>query len=385
MAESPTSTTTTTGAPPAPSLADFQAGLEQVFAAKAADPHADPDAAPEPEAPSSPEDTTAAPSPTAPAQPKPSASKSPVAELPTRGPKAAQWKEVNEDRERLRSRVAELETSLKGYQDKEVDFGQVEPLKKKVAEYDKILREVAAERHPDLIGPIQAKMNQAVDLVKRAISDQAQQAEVMQLLQQPPSEQRDTALEKILEDLPQLRRGRLEKAMLTMEEALGERATLASRSAEAIAQRQQAEQQRRQSVLQEFDAELKDWTGDEKGLDLLRSIVGNAEHNARAKTIAETARSLYSGNVQKPRDVARAALWASVAPYLVEHNTALMGEVEKLNSEINKLKGVSPGLGGSSATAPAGDAADNGELPTGESLSERLVKGYLRLGGSIGQ
>lgn len=377
-----TSITNADGSPPVPSLAEFQTGLEQVFAnrpgARTADPHAV-----EGEEPTT--EPTTEPTPTPNKAEKQAPSKPSVADLPQRGPKAAQWKEVNDERARLRQQVTKLEADLKTYHDRDTDFAQLEPLKAKVAEYDKILREVAAERHPELIGPIQAKVQAATELAKKAVTDPELQQQVLTLLRQPQSDERDEALQKVMDDLPQIRRGRLEKAILDIDAAQDERASLSSRSAEAINQRQEADRQRRSAVLKEFDVELADWIGDEKGLDILRTVTGNNEHNTRAKEIVEKARQLYGGNVQKPRDVARAALWASVAPYVVEQNNALLSELEKVKGEIGKLRAMTPGFEGQGSAATTGDETGESDLPKGETLSERLVRGYIRAGGQIGR
>lgn len=369
-------------------IEEFTKGLAQVFDEKArtlteaqsapariaAATAPSPAAAPETET----EEVENAPAAKTPVTTKPTVAK-PVADLPAGGVKSAQWKEVKEERDKMRGRVTELEAKLKEVESRSSQYSDYEETKKKLEQYQATLREVAAERDPELTAPIIKKMQEAAQLAKTALPAEFQD-EALGLMQQPPSEARDNALEKILETLPTIRRTRVERAITEMEDAQRQRGQLAEQSQQAIQRRQQAEEQRRMKIQEDFKEELAEWSS-EKGPEMFREIPGNKEHNARAREIQENARLLFSGAKITTREFARASMWTALAPHLAEQNSSLMQQISELNEQINKLKGTSPGLGdsGSATTESTPDTK-----PDGMPLSEWLVKNAMREGITFG-
>lgn len=308
---------------------------------------------------------------------KPTASK-PVADLPAGGVKSAQWKEVKEEREKLRGRVTELETKLKEVESLSSRYADYEETKKKLEQYQATLREVAAERDPELVAPIISRINAAAAIVKQSIPADLQD-EALALMKQPPTDARDEALSKILETLPILRQDRVRTAIREMESAMEERGQLAAKSQQAIERRQQAEQQRRQQMQQEFEQEMAEWTSESKGLEMLRTIPGNNEHNERARNIQESAKMLFGGSKLSTREFARAALWATTAPYLAEQNQSLVQQLAERDEIIAKLKATNPDIAGGTAGGDNGEAAP-ATKPEGMPLSQWLVQNAQREG-----
>ena len=270
---------------------------------------------------------------------------------------AQQWKEVNDDRDRIR-------TELKSLQEEKVKWGETAKnaedtaaLKAKLTEFDTILRQVAAERHPDLIGPINAKIDNAVKLGQAAVGKE-QADMVSKLLKSPDSEERDAQLEAILDNLTTTKRARLIKAMTDVEEANGQRSMLAEHSQQALTQREQQIKARHQQNLAQFDQEAADWTNPEHGIELLVEKPGDIGHNERRNAVLSNAKALFSGQVSSPRDLARAAIWSAFGETLNRQNIALIQQVKQLNDEITRIKGSGPGL------ENAGGASNDGAVPT---------------------
>lgn len=326
----------------------------------------------DPNAPPNPDDVD----PTATAKPEPVAKPTatePVPELPRRGPKAEQWRVVNEDRARLRGEKVKLEARIKELETQtHPDF---EKVAKERDDYKNLLREIAVERDPEIVGPILEREKKAVEMVKRAIPED-QQAEVLDLLQKPPSDARDEALSKVMEGLSLIKQNRLDTARREFEDLQEQRRGLSARSQEAIQKRQEQDQQRRATYVREFQAETADWLSEEKGLDLLRPKAGDEAHNARAKDIMESAQALFSGKNLTPRQFARAAYQAVTQPFLAEQTYALQQKVEELEGVITKLKG-----GTGPVPIPSGDAGHVAE-PTEEvwdpASGETLVQFQMR-------
>lgn len=348
----------------------FMEGLTAVLS-KSQQAHADKTPPPPPASPTATAPPTAAPGapPTPPAgepaEPPPASAtptpKAPVPELPSRSPKAADWKAVNEERARLRERVSQLE--------KRVEPEEVERIRGERDSYQKLLREIAAERDPELIGPIMQKEQLAIDLAKAALPADLQE-EGLALLRAPDEKR----LDEILENLSTIKRERFTKAILAYEEAQNERKSLGQRSQEVITRRQQEQQQRAQQISKEFEVELSDWTSEEKGVAMLRPKEGDAEHNERAKNIMESARVLFSGHKLTPREFARAAIRATIAPFLEQQNAALLAERDQLQAEITKMKGGAPGLPSSGAGSTTSGTPQEWNPDSGETMVQWLMR-----------
>lgn len=297
---------------------------------------------------------------------------------------ADDWKQVNEERHRLREQVTALEAKQKEWETRQSQLDELPKVKARADELDKILRQVAAERHPELIGPIQTRMKAAIDLARSVVpKDQADS--VASLLLQPDSDMRDSALEEVLEGLKSVKRSKLERAIGEFDSAVSERGQLASRSQEAFTQRQEQLRQQHAANVAQFDAELKDWTDPAHGIEMLVEKAGDAAHNERRQAILDNARALFSGEVTNVRDLARAAVWSSFGEALATQNKALLGEVKRLTDEITALKGGGPGLE-NTTTTEAGEADAQGDTkPDDMSTAEWVVQQAKREGVAFGR
>lgn len=381
-----TETPAAPAAPAAPPASDYKtelaSALEKGFALKAAgkmyadDPDPQGIAPAQPSQPA-PQPKPPEPEPEEPASPTPDATaKSVVPPKPTkpetleqkRKLTAQQWEEVNKDRAQLRDKLSKLEAERSQWEQAKSAVDEAKRLKTERDEYDRILREVAAERHPDLIGPINKKVNDAVELAKMAVPAEQREA-VAALLRQPESDQRDDAIENVLEGLSTMKRNRLIRAIQDVDVANRERSQLAQHSQQMIEQRQKEAQMAMAKAAQEFDAELNDWTNPENGVSILTEKSGDLDHNTRRASIVEQAKAIFNGKLT-PREVSRAAIWASLAPALMEQAKGQASEIDKLRARITELEGGGP----KPPPTAADEAAPTDEKPQGMSLAEWVVK-----------
>jgi hypothetical protein len=334
-------------------------------------------------APAAPDDAPPGPEDLDPTKVKPEPTKGPTAdnplpELPVRGAKAEQWKVVNADRENLRKQVAKLTEDLKAIQNQtHPDF---EKVKKELDEYKSLVREVAVERDPEIIGPILQRERDALEMVKAAVPAELQ-AEVLELLNKPVSDARDDALSKIMEGMNVIRQNRLDTARRELEWVQKERRSLSTRSQEAIQKRQDADKNRKAGFAREFQLEKADWLSEEKGLALLRPKAGDEAHNTRARDILESAEAIFNGAKLTPRQFSRAAFQAVTQPYLVEQNYALEQRNAELEAVITQLKGAGP------PSVPAGNAGqtqvetpDEWNPDSGETLVQYQIRQMQKQG-----
>lgn len=393
MADTPT--TENTAPPPAQTpdaRTDLMSRLGEGFALKAAGKLTTEDPTPEgfedttrngaaPEGEPPPPETTAPPAPPPKVAPRPTRTGPPQTPEEKRNAIASQWKEVNADRDKLRARVQELEGQLTGLGQLKTNAEAAKSWEAKAQEYDKILREVAAERHPELIGPIQQRQQQAVTTAKAAVpKDQAET--IANLLQQPDSQQRDEAIEGIMENLSSVKRARLARAIAEYEDAQSQRANLSQRSQEAFQARQKQIQDQHQKGLQIFDQEVAEWTNPEHGLEMLVEKAGDTAHNQRRAAILNNARALFSGEVSNVQDIARAALWSAFGESLSRQNLAQAKEIQRLTAEITALKGGGPGLENAGVTESNTEAPET--KPANMSTAEWIIKQAQREGVAFG-
>lgn len=343
---------------------------------------APPSPAPQP-APAQPPAQTATPSPVVKPAPVVTKSTVPPEVEAKRTATAQQWKEVNAERDQLRSELKTLQEEKAKWGETQRNNEETALLKAKLTEFDTILRQVAAERHPDLIGPINAKIESAVKLAQTAVGKEQADA-VSKILRAPDSEERDTALDSILDGLSTTKRARLIKAMTDVEEANGQRSMLAEHSQQALSQREQALKQRHEQNLAQFDAEAADWTDPAHGIELLVEKPGDVGHNERRNAILSNAKALFSGQVSSPRDLARAAIWSAFGETLNRQNLALMQQNKQLMEEITKIKGGGPGLENANGSAN-GDASTATEKPANMPLAEWIAKTGVREGVQFGR
>lgn len=398
-----TSPTTTTEAPPASdSRSTLLSALDQGFALKSAGKLTVDDPMPESMADTPPsEEPAPAVSSTPPSRVAPPPSQATLQQQPasqqTRPPKppppatpeakrtatAQQWKEVNEDRAALRAKVAEFEAEKTKWQQERTALDELPKIKTRADELDKILRQVAAERHPDLIGPIQQRQQTALALAKSVVP--SEQADLVAgLLLQPDSEARTDALSEIVDSLKSVKRGRLEKAINEFDSAVADRNQLAAKSQEVYAQRQQQIAQQHAANVAQFDTELADWTNPANGLEMLIDKPADPAHTERRNRILSNARALFNGEVTDVREIARAALWSAWGQDLARQNLAQAAELKRLNDEVTRLKSGGPGLEGSTTADTSATDADSTSKPATMSTAEWIAQVAKREGVSFG-
>lgn len=288
--------------------------------------------------------------------------KSPATTVPKTAPdpestaKAKTWKEMNEERTRLKNEVVpKLETELTELRTRLSDYDRI---KKEHEELDKIVKQGFVERDPRVIGPINQRVAEAVALAKGAVpSDQSER--VASLLTQPDSDWRTSQLEEVISNLSPLRQGKLIEAVNQVDRASREKANLSSKGDEWLKERASEAMQSRQrqdiANLKMFDDLGKIWAS---GLPLYQVVEGNEDHNAAVKERTDMAKNIFSGRLQSREDLAKAAYWAAAAPGLLEGHKSLMQENARLKQELESLRGAEPGLDGGAGGPGEGETED---------------------------
>lgn len=210
------------------------------------------------------------------------------------------------------------------------------------------LRQVAIERDPAFEKEYKLAVNAAIGMAKTVVGIANADA-VEKVLNMQPGEYRDAAVDKLMENLPAYKQSQIGMALGRMDEI---RATKAAKIADTQAnwqkyqQEQQLVQERQQAEATTlFEQQLQDWSGD-KGLAVLQKRDGDTEWNDKVDKTAELAREIFSGNLNSPKDVAKAAIWAASAPALLDELKIALGRIKELEGGQTQDAQLQPGARG---------------------------------------
>ena len=292
--------------------------------------------------------------------------------------KAAQWKEVNEERARLKEENAKFKAEQEKYareQEKwkswETERKEFETVRSHNAELLARLEAAALERSPRFENHFKAKTDVAIALAKQAVGD-SHAERVSKLLQLPDSEFRTQALDEIRNELSGTRAGRLDAAIVRMDEINLEKSNAIANSKEnwkATIEADRADKQRKaQELYQTFENRLKAWSDPEKGLALFQKKDGDAQHNSAVDKRLEKARAILNMEVD-PDEFSKAVLWASAAPGLLQDLLASREREKQKDAELEALKAGGPELQGSGEESTVDDDKQYEGMSAGEIIA----------------
>jgi len=279
--------------------------------------------------------------------------------------KAAIEKERDELRGKFESankRIEEMEKAAKtpAQQARLEDNPEYQSLKKLVDakekelnDYSERLRLTNVEQHPRFQEYFKNKTDAAMGAAKSAAGDR-----VVEVLKLPAGEFRDSQLEEIISELPQLKQVQLGNAIFALQQIEAERAGEIAKAREnyqtimaeqtRLQERQQAETR---GVYDRVKAELTD---KEKGLPVFQERAGDEEWNKGVRERLALIDHSLAGKLA-PEDFARQMCWATAAPALLQQLTAVTAEkdskIASLEKQITELRAVSPRPGETTTTA----------------------------------
>ena len=316
----------------------------------------------------------------APAEPAPKApvkaDDSPSSEI-KQPVKAAQWKEVNAERARLKAENEAFKAEQEKWKSWETERKEYDTIKKQNSELLDRMQQIAVEKDPRFENYFKTKTDTAIALARQAVGD-SHAERVSKLLQLPDSDWRTEQLELVMSELGPTRQSRLGSAIVEMDRIALERSTAIAKSKDNWEAMQKADRDERQSQKQKFESTIQDrlhkWSDPEKGLAVFQKKDGDEAHNAEVDKRIQYARNILNMNVT-PDEFSKAALWAASAPGLLQDQIALKQENETLRAEIEALKAGGPELQTGAAEQSAIDDDKQYEgMPAGEVIALKVLK-----------
>jgi hypothetical protein len=244
-----------------------------------------------------------------------------------------------------------------------------EESKKEVETYSEKIRMLDVTQHPKFIDHFNGKISTQHEIAKNIGGDKA-----LEIVKLAPSPYRDQQLEELSAELSPFKAAQLATVLTRLEEINGERSAEISKARDSYAQiqaqqKQQAEQQR-DSIQQTYQKVRSEVTDKEKGLTVFQERDGDADWNKGVQERLSLVDKAISGQMQ-PDEIIRSAYWAAAAPALLQElngvNARSAAKISELESEISKLRAVSPTPGG---TTP-------GESDTPPVNSKRGMDAYM--------
>jgi hypothetical protein len=291
--------------------------------------------------------------------------------------KAAQWKEVNEERARLKAENEALKAEKDKWKQWETQSKEYDTVKRHNAELLERMQTIAVEKDPRFESYFKQKTDTAIALAKQAVGD-SHSERVSKLLQLPDSDWRTEQLETVMSELGPTRQSRLGAAIVEMDRINLERSTAISKSKENWEAMQKADRDRVQGQKQEFERTFQDtlqkWSDPKKGLALFQNKDGDEAHNAEVAQRVETARNILNLNLSADQ-LSKAALWSAAAPGLLKNQMALAQENKALKAELESLKAGGPELkGGTEGESSTDDEKQYEGMSMGEIIASKARK-----------
>lgn len=282
--------------------------------------------------------------------------------------KAEQWKQVKERAEQSEARAAKAEAMLAKIGDPE----RVLKLSEEAEQLRRTLREVAADRDPELQAQFNTRRAALVEDAKEAVGAELA-GEVATVLERYGANAGPKIRELLKEHtLDQLAVTQLASAVSGIKQIEAERKGLVERSAQNwskhVTEQTLAQERQMKQALAQRESALE---------DLMRENAGNPLLKDGGDEVAAVARRVLTGDMDHD-EVARAALMVGTFPRLVTQAQKQAARIAELEAQVNKLLGGAPGSGGG-ASAPSG--APNALPPTGRAgvITPGLSAGSLAM------
>lgn len=332
----------------------------------------------EPETPSAP--------PAEPAKPAPVAAKPAVetktevkTETPTeeRWPRSAkEWKNFTTAQKtktaEYEKQIQERDERIKGLEAKVATPGQLPPeiqtqleaLKKENDDYSKQLRLVAVTQHPKFKSYFDSKTNGTLAQLKSCVPADQIEA-VTKLVQSPDSEQKEEAINTLMDGMTTLQRGRflgvINGLSAIQTEREGEIARAQTDYESMMAANKKEQEARRTSFTTLLDTTIKGMQDPAKGRPEYQLREGETEWNQSVQKRLESGRALITGNLA-PEVMFKAAFDAAAYPDVLAGYRTALGEIEKLKKQLASMTAASPRIEGTKRTAPT-SGTNPGEAP----------------------
>lgn len=290
--------------------------------------------------------------------------------------KAAQWKEVNEERARLKKENEELVSQREKWKTWETERGEYETVKKRNEELTKIMQEVALERLPEFKKHFDDRRNTALAIGQQIVGEE-HSAALKKIAQLPDGDFRNQLIKGLSDNLEDYQKMQLGNVLTKFSEINYERNAALQQAPEHLKTYQQQQDQQRAQRVRQFDQEFKEvvesWSGTENGIPLFQMKEGDETHNAEVKTRLETAKNILNLNLSA-NQLVKAALWSSAAPGLLRNQLKLIEELNAVKAENEQLKSGGPDLKSGGYSSPTSDTPD--DFGTAEGLQKRLSAAY---------
>lgn len=285
----------------------------------------------------------------------------------------AQHEVVLKENGELKAKIAETETTLKKQLDavnselsearkRAVDPKDIEALKNERDDLRHRIRLKAVEEDPswqqEITKPIEDALGKA-----RINAPKEIRGTLEKLMQLAPSEERQDAIDKLLEDhgVSEFKRGAIGAAQAALDNVLAKKSALLSDQKRLVEQYEQFQKQsgeqklatQKQQLEEAADAVLRVAADPEKGLGVFKPSADTPEARQAANDAVNTARHWATTDLD-PRSRANLAAWAVHGQHATKLLAAAEQELTKLRSQVEKLTAATPS-GGASTPAPKAD------------------------------
>lgn len=270
--------------------------------------------------------------------------------------------------EQKAARVGELEKKLADTEKRltqQADASEMDRYKKQVEELDAIVQKTALSDHPKFKAHYDVQIEKEIEGAAKFLSGDAAK-EAKALLSVPESRERNKRLGELAQELEPLEATKFHAAVDRADRLTAEKAhelTNWRANKDRMAQMSKDEQaqtteQRQRVIDTAYKAVEKKFSDPEKGIELFRKVDGNDEWNKSVEERLAHVRKLTEAEL-RPDDVAEMAAWAMSG---AEYRKLFLSQrvlVQKLQQEIQSLKGGEPDLG---EAGGAGDEVEEGGM-----------------------
>lgn len=248
---------------------------------------------------------------------------------------------------------------------------ELEAIKAEKQRLDDELKAVALERHPQFRNHFQKGMETALATARAIIPGEVGD-QVAHLLSLPDSPFKNNALNQVVGDLNPLAQAQLGAVINDIRKLELEKAATLANASKTYDQMQQLESQRKA----ESEAQVKNRlestfnqqlaTAQKAGFDLLQTVAGDEKWNSEVMARISNAKAIMA--TQDPEIAARSAIYAAIAPTVIEKLQAATRLIELQDQQLQAFGGANPGVGGAGESKESSAADDN------LSLIERISK-----------
>jgi hypothetical protein len=269
--------------------------------------------------------------------------------------KAAQWKEVNEERARLKEENAKFKAEQEKYakeQEKwkswETERNEFESVKKRNEELTRLMKEVALDRLPEFKKHFDDRRNTALAIGQQIVGQEHAET-LKKIAQLPDGDFRNQLARGLMENLDEFQKAELGPVLTDIRKINFERQAALEKAPENLTLYEQTKAKQRKEEAEKFqrtfDDRLQKWSDPEKGLALFQKKDGDEAHNAEVQKRIDHARNILNMNLSAD-EFSKAALWASAAPGLLQDLLASREREKQKDAELEALKAGGPELQG---------------------------------------